>query len=135
MKKIIFLAILGALLLQGCKTAGENTAAAPAAPAAEAKKEAKPIEMDPKKLFSSSAKGMGNCSACHSIPADDKLIAGDIGPPIIGMKERYPDISKLKEAIEDQRKFSPDTIMPPFGRNKLLTPEQIDVITQYIYQY
>ena len=135
MKRIIFLAILGALLLQGCKTAGEKTAAAPAAPAAEAKKEAKPIEMDPKKLFSSSAKGMGNCSACHAIPADEKLVAGDMGPPIIGMKARFPDIAKLKAAIDDQKVFSPQTIMPPLGRNKLLTPEQIDSVAQYIYQY
>lgn len=136
MKKIIFLSILATLLMQGCKTAGTSTATASAAPAAEAKKEEKkPLEMDPKKLFSSSAKGMGNCSACHAIPADAHLVAGDMGPPMIGMKDRFPTIDKLKEAIADQRKFSPDTIMPPFGRNKILTPEQIDVIAQYLYQY
>lgn len=133
MKKIMFLSILAALMLQGCKTADTSTAAA--APAAEAKSEAKPLEMDPKKLFSSSAKGMGNCSACHAIPADPKIIAGDMGPPMIGIKDRFPSIDKLKEAIADQRKISPDTIMPPFGRNKILTPEQIDVIAQYLYQY
>jgi len=133
MKRIIFLAILGALLLQGCKTTPGSSAAAPAA---EAKKEAaKPLEMDPKKLFSSSAKGTGNCSACHAIPADPSIVAGDIAPPIIGMKGRFKDIDALKAAIADQKKFSPDTIMPPFGRNKLLTPEQIDVLAQYIYQY
>lgn len=132
MKKIIFLAILSMLMLQGCKTTPGSSAAAPAA---DAKKEAKPLEMDPKKLYSSSAKGMGNCSACHAIPAEEKLVAGDIGPPMIGMKARFPDIEKLKAAIADQKAFAPDTIMPPFGRNKLLTPEQIDVIAQYIYQY
>ncbi|MFA6902618.1 MAG: sulfur oxidation c-type cytochrome SoxX [Gallionellaceae bacterium] len=132
MKKIIFLAILSMLMLQGCKTTPGSSAAAPEA---DAKKEAKPLEMDPKKLFSSSAKGTGNCSACHAIPADSSIVAGDIGPPIIGMKARFPDIAKLKAAIADQKAFSPDTIMPPFGRNKLLTPEQIDVIAQYIYQY
>lgn len=132
MKRIIFLAILGALLLQGCKTTPGSSAAA----SADATKEAaKPLEMDPKKLYSSSAKGMGNCSACHAIPADEKLVAGDIGPPMIGMKARFATIDKLKAAIADQKKFAPDTIMPPFGRNKLLTPEQIDVIAQYIYQY
>jgi len=46
MKKIIFLAILGALLLQGCKTT-------------DAKKEAKPLEMNPEKLMTSSSKGHG----------------------------------------------------------------------------
>ena len=87
MKKTIFLAILGALL------SAAAAAPAAAAPAAVVKP---PLEMDPKKLFSSSAKGMGNCSACHAIPADAKIIAGDIGPPIIGMKERFPDIAKLR---------------------------------------
>jgi sulfur-oxidizing protein SoxX len=130
MKKIIFLAILGALLLQGCKTAPTTTAAAPAA---EVKKEAKVIEMDPVKIMTNP--NIGNCTACHAIPADPKLVAGDVGPPFIGMKARFPDIAKLKAAIADQKVTSPQTIMPPFGRNKILTPEQIDAVAQYIYQY
>ncbi len=131
MKKIIFLAILAAMMLQGCKTAGQHSADA----SGEAKKEAK-LEMDPAKLFWSNGKGMGNCSACHAIPADTSgKPAGNMGPPMIGMKDRFPDIAKLKAAIADQKAFSPNTMMPPFGRNKILTPEQIDVIAQYIYQY
>ena len=129
MKRIIFLAILGTLLLQGCKTAPATSAA----PAVEAKKEAKPVEMNPEILISN--KNMGNCLACHAIPAKPALTAGDIGPPFIGMKGRFPDIAKLRAAIYDQKAFTPQTLMPPFGRNKILTPEQIDVIAQYIYQY
>lgn len=133
MKKIIFLAILAAMMLQGCKTAGQNTADAAAA---GGEKKVVKLEMDPVKLFWSSAKGTGNCSACHAIPADKSgKPAGNMGPPMIGMKERFPDIAKLKAAIADQKAFSPDTMMPPFGRNKILTPEQIDVLAQYIYQY
>ena len=130
MKKIIFLAILSTLLLQGCKTAPATSAAAPAV---EAKKEVKLVELDPMKIMTNS--NIGNCTSCHAIPADSKVVAGDIGPPFIGMKGRFPDIAKLKAAIADQKVFSPETIMPPFGRNKILTPEQIDVIAQYIYQY
>jgi mono/diheme cytochrome c family protein len=26
-------------------------------------------------------------------------------------------------------------MMPPFGRNHILTPEQIDSVAKYIYQY
>lgn len=134
MKRIIFLAILGALLLQGCKTTpGTSTTAA--APAADAKKAAKPLEMDPEILLTSKEKGHGNCLACHTIPSRPELAAGNIAPPLIGMKTRFPDIAVLKENIADQKKFNPQTMMPPFGRNKLLTPEQIDVIAQYIYQY
>jgi sulfur-oxidizing protein SoxX len=123
MKRIIFLAILGTLLLQGCKT---TPGAAPAAAA-------KPIEMDAVKIMTNP--NIGNCTACHAIPADPKLVAGDIGPAFIGMKGRFPDIAKLKVAIADQKAIAPDTIMPPFGRNKILTPEQIDVVAQYIYKY
>jgi sulfur oxidation c-type cytochrome SoxX len=130
MKKIIFLAILSAMMLQGCKTAGNSADAS-----AGEKKQAK-VEMNPVTIFWSSAKGTGNCSACHAIPADTSgKPAGNMGPPMIGMKDRFPTIDKLKAAIEDQRKFQPDTMMPPFGRNKILTPEQIDAVAQYIYQY
>lgn len=130
MKKIIFLAILGTLLMQGCKTAPETTAVTPAA---EVKAVAKPIELNPALLISDS--NLGNCLACHAIPAKPELVAGDIGPPFIGMSGRFPDITKLRAAIHDQQVMSPQTIMPPFGRNKILTPEQIDVIAQFIYQY
>ena len=130
MKRIIFLAILGALLLQGCKTTPGSSAAAPAA---DANAEVKPIEMDAMKIMTNP--NIGNCTACHAIPADSKVVAGDMGPPFIGMKARFPDIAKLKAAIADQKAISPETIMPPFGRNKILTPEQIDVVAQYIYKY
>ena len=123
MKKIIFLAILGALLMQGCKTT----------PATSPVAEAKPIELNPVKIMENP--NIGNCLACHAIPVKPEMVAGNMGPPFIGMKDRFPDIAKLRDAIADQKKFSSETIMPPFGRNKLLTPEQIDVVAQYIYQY
>jgi sulfur-oxidizing protein SoxX len=125
MKKIIFLAILSTLLLQGCKT---TPGAAPVAAA-------KPLEMNPEKLMTSKDPGMGNCLACHAIPSRPELAAGTIAPPFIGMKQRFPDIAVLRAQIADQKKFNPQTMMPPFGRNKILTPEQIDVVAQYIYQY
>ena len=121
MKRIIFIAILGSLLLQGCKTAEH--------------KEAKPLEMNPEVLMTSKNPGMGNCLACHAIPSRPQLAAGTIAPPFIGMKQRFPDIAVLRAQIADQKKFNPQTMMPPFGRNKILTPEQIDVVAQYIYQY
>jgi sulfur oxidation c-type cytochrome SoxX len=124
MKKIIFLAILSTLLLQGCKTAGQTEA-----------KAAKPIEMNPEVLITSKNPGMGNCLACHAIPSRPELAAGTIAPPLVNMKERFPDIAKLRAEIYDQKVFNPQTMMPPFGRNKIMTPEQIDVIAQYIYKF
>lgn len=127
MNKIIFLAVLGALILQGCTTKQ------PGAGAVEAKQEVKPIELDPMKIMTNP--NIGNCTACHSIPSDSSITAGDIGPPFYDMKGRFPDIAVLKANIEDQKKFKSETIMPPFGRTNVLTPEQIDAVTKHIYKY
>jgi len=140
MKKIIFLSILGALILQGCNTPATSVAAAkpgatPQAATApvEVKKEVKPIEMDALKIMTNP--NIGNCTACHALPNKPEIVAGDIGPPFTDMKHRFPDLAKLNAAISDQRALSSQTIMPPFGRNKILTPEQIDAVAKYIYQY
>ena len=115
MKKIIFLAIL-------------STLAAPVAAQV-----VPPIEMDPMKIMTNP--NIGNCTACHAIPANDKIIAGDVGPPFIGMQGRFPNIATLRAAIADQKKVSPDTIMPPFERNKVLNAAQIDAVTKLVYTY
>jgi len=73
----------------------------------------------------------GNCLACHQI-AGGKL-AGNIGPPLIAMKARYPDKAKLRAKIWDATKTNPNTIMPPFGRNKILGESDIDKIVEFIY--
>jgi L-cysteine S-thiosulfotransferase len=78
-------------------------------------------------------KKMGNCIACHAIPSDPKVeAAGNIGPPFVAMKERFPDRAKLRAQIWDSTAAKPDSVMPPFGRNKILTEQQIDQVTDYI---
>jgi sulfur-oxidizing protein SoxX len=73
----------------------------------------------------------GNCLACHAM--DDGELPGNIGPPLVSMKLRYPDKAKLREQIWDANKRNPNSIMPPFGRHKLLSEEEIDNVTEYIY--
>ena len=73
----------------------------------------------------------GNCIACHFIQGGD--LPGNIGPPLIAMKARYSDKAKLREQIYDARTNNIDTIMPPFGSHKILSDEEIDAITEYIY--
>lgn len=78
----------------------------------------------------------GNCLACHAIPDDPKAESpGNIGPPLVKMKERYPDRAKLRARIWDAGAFNPNTIMPPFGRNKVLTEQEIDRITDYLLAF
>ena len=74
---------------------------------------------------------LGNCLACHAM--DDGQLAGNIGPPLVSMKLRYPDKAKLREQIWDSNTKNPNSIMPPFGRHNMLTEEQIDAITEYVY--
>ena len=73
----------------------------------------------------------GNCLACHAI--DDGTLPGNIGPPLIAMKLRYPDKAKLRAQIWDATVANPNSIMIPFGRHRVLTEEQIDQVVEYIY--
>ena len=60
-------------------------------------------------------------------------LPGNIGPPLVAMKARYPDVEKLKSQISDARKNNPNTIMIPFGPHSVLSAKEIDLITKFIY--
>jgi sulfur-oxidizing protein SoxX len=73
----------------------------------------------------------GNCLACHYIEGGELM--GNYGPPLLAMKVRYPDREVLRAQIWDAAKKNPDTRMPPFGRNHILTEEEIDLVTDFIH--
>jgi sulfur-oxidizing protein SoxX len=73
----------------------------------------------------------GNCLACHAM--DDGSLPGNIGPPLVSMKLRFPDKDVLRAQIWDATVRNPNTIMPPFGRHKMLSEEEVDWITEYVY--
>ncbi|MGO9444970.1 MAG: sulfur oxidation c-type cytochrome SoxX [Thiobacillaceae bacterium] len=76
----------------------------------------------------------GNCLACHGMPTQkDAEATGLFGPPLIAMSARFPDKAKLRAQIMDATIANPNTSMPPFGRNKILTEQEIDKITDFIY--
>src|SRR5205814_3851353 len=78
----------------------------------------------------------GNCLACHQIPGDRGAVSlANIGPPLVHMRERFPDRSLMRAQIWDPTARNPQTVMPPFGKHKVLTEEEIDAIVDYIYQY
>lgn len=73
----------------------------------------------------------GNCLACHVM--GDGVSPGNIAPPLVSMKARFPDKAKLRAQIWDATVKNPHTMMPPFGKHKALSEKDIDLITEYTY--
>ncbi len=73
----------------------------------------------------------GNCLACHAI-AGGKL-AGNIGPPLVAMKARFPDRAVLRSQIYDARLLNANTIMLPYGPHGIMSGPEIDLVTDFIH--
>ncbi len=76
-------------------------------------------------------RGKGNCLACHAIEGGE--LAGNYGPPLLLMKIRYPDRAELRSKIWDASVREPTTRMPPYGRHRILTEEEIDLVADFIH--
>src|SRR5580700_9943043 len=64
-------------------------------------------------------RGKGNCLSCHVIKGGDS--PGTIGPELTDIKTKYPDRKDLIAIVSDETRRNPQTVMPPFGRNRILT--------------
>jgi L-cysteine S-thiosulfotransferase len=75
----------------------------------------------------------GNCAACHKAPNDSTIkTQSNIGMALEAVKARYPDRAKLRDAIWDLSKTVPNTIMPPYGKNRILSDDEIDALVIYL---
>jgi sulfur-oxidizing protein SoxX len=73
--------------------------------------------------------------ACHKIAGLKGRAAeshGNIGPALVNMKARYPDKKKLRAEIYDAQVNNPNTIMPPFGKHKILTEDELDKVVEFV---
>jgi sulfur-oxidizing protein SoxX len=75
-------------------------------------------------------RGKGNCLTCHVIKGGD--LPGSIGPELTNIKQKYPDRKDLVAILDDETKRNPSTVMPPFGRNRILTEQQINAIVDFL---
>jgi sulfur-oxidizing protein SoxX len=79
----------------------------------------------------------GNCLACHDVITKrfppDFPAAGNIGPPLVSMKARFPDAAKLRAQIWDPTEINPNSSMLPFGRHKVISEQDIDNIVEFLY--
>jgi len=74
-------------------------------------------------------RGKGNCLTCHVIKGGD--LAGTIGPPLEGIGTKY-NRSDLVAILSDESLRNPQTLMPPFGRNRILTEQEINAIVDFL---
>ncbi len=72
----------------------------------------------------------GNCLTCHVIKGGD--LPGTIGPELVGIKSKYPNRDELVAILFDETKRNPLTVMPPFGRNRILTDKEINAIVNFL---
>jgi L-cysteine S-thiosulfotransferase len=75
-------------------------------------------------------RGKGNCLTCHVIRGGD--LPGTIGPELKDIKSKYPERGDLVAILTDETKRNPQTVMPPFGRNRILTEREINAIVDFL---
>ncbi|MBR1217639.1 sulfur oxidation c-type cytochrome SoxX [Bradyrhizobium sp. U87765 SZCCT0131] len=76
-------------------------------------------------------RGKGNCLSCHEIKGGE--LPGTIAPPLSDMKARFPDRNELVGIVTDETRRNPQTVMPPFGRNLILTDKEISAVVDFLY--
>ena len=75
-------------------------------------------------------RGKGNCLTCHDIKGGN--LPGSIGPALTNIKSKYPDRNELVAILVDATKRNPLTVMPPFGRNRILNDKEINAIVDFL---
>ena len=74
-------------------------------------------------------RGKGNCLTCHDIKGGD--LPGTIGPQLKDLKTKY-NRDELVAIVTDETKRNPQTVMPPFGRNRILTEQEINAVVDFL---
>jgi L-cysteine S-thiosulfotransferase len=72
----------------------------------------------------------GNCLTCHVIKGGN--LPGSIGPELIDIRSKYPNRADLVAIITDETLRNPLTVMPPFGRNRILTETEIEAVVDFL---
>jgi sulfur-oxidizing protein SoxX len=76
----------------------------------------------------------GHCLACHQVPEGaGPATRADLGPKLEGSRMRSLGRERLREIIEDPTRANPDTVMPPFGRHRILDAAEINRIVEYLH--
>ncbi len=90
--------------------------------------------LDGRSLFF--AKHKSNCGACHKTPTDATQKSGSsLASPLQSIKQKYPrpaDRARLHNASWDLYNVAPNTIMPRYGKHRILTEGEINAVLTYL---
>ena len=76
----------------------------------------------------------GYCIACHQVPAGaGPATRADLGPRLEGARMRELGRQRLRAIIEDPTLANPDTVMPPYGRHRILDAAEIQRLVEYLH--
>jgi sulfur-oxidizing protein SoxX len=77
----------------------------------------------------------GNCLACHALPGGTQ--AGDVGPALpmkgVTFQQMFQTKEKLVAFLSDPEKLFPYANMPEFGKNKVLTHQELEQVADYLW--
>lgn len=76
-------------------------------------------------------KSLGNCAACHSFAG--AVEPGNVGPALKDVQAMIPDRKTFYAIVFDEQARNPQTVMPAFGKNLILTPTQINEVIDFLY--
>jgi L-cysteine S-thiosulfotransferase len=77
------------------------------------------------------ARDKGYCIACHQL-ASGPASTSDVGPRLEGARMRTLGKAGIRTAIVDPTAANPDTVMPPYGRHRILDERQIDQLVEFL---
>lgn len=76
----------------------------------------------------------GACIACHALPEGaGPATRGDLGPALTGARARELGRTRLREVLQDPAAAKPDTLMPPYGRHRILDRAEIDALVEFLH--
>jgi L-cysteine S-thiosulfotransferase len=76
----------------------------------------------------------GNCIACHQLPpGSGPQTRADLGPRLEGTRMRELGKPALRDVIVDPMRANPNTVMPPYGRHRLLDSAEITRLVDFLH--
>ena len=76
----------------------------------------------------------GHCIACHQLPEGRAPASrADVGPKLEGTRMRALGREALRQVIADPTRANAETLMPPFGRHRILETAEIEALVTYLH--